>query len=422
MQSLHAARGGLPFFLAIFFNAFIDLGHKITIQNTLFKLHDGAEQVWLIAVVNALILLPYILLFAPIARGVSRRPKPHIMRFTAWVSLLLTLVLTMCYALGLFWQAFALTFLMAVQSAIYSPAKLSYLKILFGISALTRANGLAQAWVIAGILLGTVAFSLAFEALFTNALTSHGAVIAKMWPLGIALVLLALVQLWLVYRVPLLERDEQLMDAAQGTTAPWNARAIIGQVTATPAFWLPVFGLSLFWAIGQGMLATFPSYAKAYAGITNAAVIQGILAATSIGIAVGAQIAGLLSRGRVNLQLIPFGIVGLCCGLWSLEFWEKPLAFAVLYFLMGVSSALFLVPLNTYLQWQAGSQTLGSLIAASNLMQNIAMLVMLLLTIGFTLVNTDVEWLMAIIAILATVGGVVLVAGVAYLPRTRGGE
>ena len=50
------------------------------------------------------------------------------------------------------------------------------------------------------------------------------------------------------------------------------------------------------------------------------------------------------------------------------------------------------------------------------------MLMMLLMTISFALLDTDVEWLMAIIAVLATLGGVVLVTGVAYLPRTRGGE
>ena len=33
------------FFVAVFLNAFVDLGHKITIQNTLFKLYSGSYQV-----------------------------------------------------------------------------------------------------------------------------------------------------------------------------------------------------------------------------------------------------------------------------------------------------------------------------------------------------------------------------------------
>ena len=57
---------GLFTFLAVaFLNAFVDLGHKIIIQNTIFKNYDGSELIVLTSIVNALILLPFILLFTP---------------------------------------------------------------------------------------------------------------------------------------------------------------------------------------------------------------------------------------------------------------------------------------------------------------------------------------------------------------------
>jgi acyl-[acyl-carrier-protein]-phospholipid O-acyltransferase/long-chain-fatty-acid--[acyl-carrier-protein] ligase len=40
----------------------------------------------------------------------------------------ITLGITACYYLGLFWPAFVMTFVLALQSAIYSPSKFGYIK------------------------------------------------------------------------------------------------------------------------------------------------------------------------------------------------------------------------------------------------------------------------------------------------------
>ena len=39
----------------IFLNGFVDLGHKIIIQNTLFKAYDGDTQILLTAIINAIV-------------------------------------------------------------------------------------------------------------------------------------------------------------------------------------------------------------------------------------------------------------------------------------------------------------------------------------------------------------------------------
>lgn len=57
--------GLIPFLLIAFINAFVDLGHKIIIQNTIYKAYEGSEQLFLNTIVNALILLPFILILSP---------------------------------------------------------------------------------------------------------------------------------------------------------------------------------------------------------------------------------------------------------------------------------------------------------------------------------------------------------------------
>ena len=64
-MKLLSKQGFIPFISIIFLNAVIDIGHKIIIQNTIFKTYTGTEQIILTAITNALILLPFITFFTP---------------------------------------------------------------------------------------------------------------------------------------------------------------------------------------------------------------------------------------------------------------------------------------------------------------------------------------------------------------------
>ena len=145
MIYLFKFKGFLPYVCMLFLNAFIDLGHKIVIQNTVFKIYDGQQQIILTAIVNALILLPFILLISPAGFCSDKYPKNKVMRISAWVAVILTLCITLFYYLGWFWPAFTMTFMLALQSAFYSPAKYGYIKELVGKDHLASANGVVQA-------------------------------------------------------------------------------------------------------------------------------------------------------------------------------------------------------------------------------------------------------------------------------------
>jgi len=65
MRELFKLKGVLPFIFVIFINTIVDLGDKILLQNTIYKIYDGSTQVILTAFVNGLILLPFIMVFTP---------------------------------------------------------------------------------------------------------------------------------------------------------------------------------------------------------------------------------------------------------------------------------------------------------------------------------------------------------------------
>jgi len=65
MQRLWRQPGFARLNAVVFLNAWVNLGHSITMQNAVFKLYDGPVQVALTGLVNILILLPYVYLMWP---------------------------------------------------------------------------------------------------------------------------------------------------------------------------------------------------------------------------------------------------------------------------------------------------------------------------------------------------------------------
>ncbi|MGV2931131.1 acyl-[ACP]--phospholipid O-acyltransferase [Vreelandella venusta] len=406
MQPLLRITGVWPYLIAIFLNAFVDLGHKIVIQNTIFKSYDGEIQVVLTALVNGLILLPFILLFSPAGHVADSYPKVRILRVSAWAAVAVSLGITVAYYQGWFWLAFAMTLVLAVQSAFYSPAKYGLVKGLFGKPRLAEANGLIQAVTIGAILAGTVAFTALFESWIVPRAQTPGELLRSIAPLGWLLVLNSAIQVIALYRLKL--------DTAQPSTPPltWQ-RYIKGSALKDnlsilgrqPILRLSIIGLATFWSVGQVLLAAFPAYAKDALSIDNTLVLQGILAASGIGIALGSLLASKLSRNRIETGLIPLGAVGVAVGLWCLPLFTTPISQALNFVFIGMMGGVFIVPLNALIQFHAADHELGTVLAANNWIQNLSMLGFLVLTALFALAGVDSHYLLLLVATVAMVGG-----------------
>lgn len=406
MQRVLQMKGAWPYFIAIFLNAFLDLGHKIVIQNSIFKSYDGTTQIVLTALVNGLILLPFIALFSPSGHAADTYPKVRILRVSAWAAVVVSLGITAAYYQGWFWLAFAMTLLLAIQSAFYSPAKYGMVKTLFGKPRLAEANGIVQAVTIGAILAGTVVFTAFFEAWTPLANQPPEQLLRQIAPLGWLLVLNSIIQVVALYRLPL--------DTPQPPSTPltWK-RYIKGSalkdnlriVARQPVLRLSIIGLATFWSVGQVLLATFPAYAKSALSIDNTLVLQGILAASGIGIALGSVLASRLSRNRIETGLIPVGALGVAVGLWCLPLLTTPLSQALNFVFIGLMGGLFIVPLNALIQFHAADNELGTVLAANNWIQNIAMLGFLVLTALFALAGVDSHYLLLVIASVAMIGG-----------------
>lgn len=393
MVSLFRLKGFLPYLIVLFVNAFIDLGHKIVIQNTVFKIYDGTLQVILTALVNALILIPFILLFSPAGFISDKYPKHKVMQYSAWAELIAVLVILFAYYQGWFWLAFAMTLVLGIQAAIYSPAKYGYIRELVGDSHLAGANGMVQALTIISILGSTFVFSALFEFFLAEVvITDVKTIITHIAPLGWALVAFTLIELWMAYQLPDRHRATAMSSAKFDFSNYFSGNYLkrnLKIIAARRVIWLPIVGLTLFWAISQAVLAAFPAFAKNVLQETNTLVIQGILACTGVGIVIGSLIAGKLSKNYIELGLIPVGAAGFALLLGVVPALESAALMGVTFMGMGVLGGLFIIPLNAMIQYHAKADELGTVLAGNNWLQNIGMIAflgvtMLLASIGLS--------------------------------------
>jgi acyl-[acyl-carrier-protein]-phospholipid O-acyltransferase/long-chain-fatty-acid--[acyl-carrier-protein] ligase len=406
MSRLTHISGYVPYMIIVFLNAFVDLGHKIIIQNTIFKTYDGQEQVVLTAVVNALILIPFILLFSAAGFLSDKYDKPRVIKYSALAAVVATLLITASYYMGWFWAAFGLTLILAIQSAIYSPAKYGYIKELVGGENLAAANGTVQAVTITGILLGTFVFSGLFEALLPNRMDMSTAEIMTMIaPIGWVLVALALVEWIFTFRLLSKRETVEEMDFDMKKFLRLHyLKRNLNIVKEKHAILMSIFGLATFWAISQVMLAAFPAFAKESLEVTNTVVIQGILACAGIGIMLGSMIAGRASRNYIETGLIPLGALGVSVLIAMIPGLSSEFAMGMAFLGVGMMGGMFIIPLNALIQFYAREHQLGTILAGNNWIQNVAMLGFLALTAVFALWGIDSVGLFYILTAVAIIG------------------
>lgn len=406
MMSLFKFRGFLPYIVMVFLNAFVDLGHKIIIQNTVFKVYDGQEQIILTAIVNALILLPFIMLLSPAGFCADKFPKNKVMRISAWLAVGITLCITLFYYMGWFWPAFAMTFMLALQSAFYSPAKYGYIKELVGKDNLASANGVVQAATTIAILAGIFAFSILFEHFLADAvITDKALLLESIAPIGWALVAFSVVELCFAYGLPQKQAVDEAMNFnwktyTNGSYLKENMRVVLDR----EVIFLSVIGLSIFWSLSQVMLAAFPAHAKETMNIMNTVLIQGTLACAGIGIMIGSIIAGRISKTHIETGMIPIGSIGIALCLVVLPMFDN-IYFQMLNFLAwGVFGGLLLIPLNALIQFHSEEDEVGRVLAGNNFIQNIFMLSFLGLTVLFAVMGMGSVGLFNILLVVAIVG------------------
>ncbi|MCR4941589.1 MAG: MFS transporter [Campylobacter sp.] len=398
-MSLFKFKGFLPFVLIMFLNSLVDIGHKITIQNVLYKSFDGDMLIILTAVVNLLILLPYVGMSSIAGFLNDKFSRVVVTRYAAASEAGLIFLIMLSYYFGAFYIAFGLTLLLAIQSAIYGPAKYGMIKKLVGVSNLGAANGIAQALVIIAILLASVGFSVIFEKIVVLS-QDPSDIVKSVWVIGAILLVLSLIEFTLSFYIPMQEpSDKNTSFSYKKFMSLQYLKENMSFIRNPKTIWLCTLGLSFFWAISQLIIATFPAHYKAIMQSDNVIYSQAILALSIIGLSAGSFFAGNYGKNHIEMGLVPFGAFGMGVALFIFSISSNNFTMALASILFGFSGGLFIVPLNANIQYFSDENKMGRVLAGSNFVQNIFMIVFLILAILFVRFNVPTHTIFLINAI-----------------------
>lgn len=403
------------YLVAVFLNAFVDLGHKIIIQNTIFMIYGEQQQIILTAIVNAMILIPFILLFTLSGHLSDKFAKTSVMRISAFSAVLITLGITYCYYNGLYKTAFGFTLLLATQSAIYSPAKMGYIKECLSKAGLSRGNALHSSIVLIAILLGTVFFSYLFEAfLGTMQVSSPEEILMKIAPVGWVLVGLSTVEFLATlgtrfYPTKLSSAQLSIPKLISFQYLASNFKAM----RTNEIVWYSILGTAIFWGMSQNLVAVIPAHAKVNFGVESPLVVNAMLASSVIGIMIGAFLSGRKSLNFIRINNIYTGsiMITVCAILVpvvsSLSFIPNSTALILvtsIILLFGVGAGMMIVPLNALMQAHSPEDGLGSMLAGKNWLQNISMISLLIFTVILANLSFGSEFILYFNAFIAVAG------------------
>ncbi len=354
-----------------------------------------------------MIALPFVL-FAPIAGWLSDRfSKRDVMLGAAALQLLVLVWICLAIIARNLPLALCGFFALATQAAFFSPAKFGINKELVGSKHLGFATGIQQMTAMLAMLIGQIIAGWWFD----HRYQSLGGSPAMAWKaaLGPMLVLTvcsvpALVMAWIIPRVP-----------AQGG-GKFTARLAVSHFANLADLWRDAplrrasFGVAFLWGFAAFINLWSVKLAKVMtSGGEGFGTLSSVfMAAASLGMAAGFGFASYLLRRRIELGWVP--IAGLAMTVASLalafippgnaaEFLRlletSPLAFirdcpreALFLTVLGLlafSSAVFLAPLNAWMQDHYPAAKRGELQSAVNLQDCFAGIISVALIAGFEL-------------------------------------
>jgi len=415
MRELFAIKGFVAYLLVLVLNVSLDIAHKITIQNILIKSFEGDTLVVLSAIINMMILIPFVLLFSPSGYLSDRFSKTHVIRYSAASAIGLTLLIALSYIMGWFVFAFIATLLLATQSAIYSPAKYGIIKEIVGVDNLGGANAIVQALTIVFILLSSIAFTVLFEWLYGGATTPE-TILQAIAPIGAILIGLSVVETLMAYRLPMMEAKDRESSFAMGEYLKLNyLRINFAKLTQNHNIWMSIIAGSIFWGVAQVTIAAFPAHYKTIMGDDDTIIIQSILAISSIGLIIGSFIAGYASKKHIEHGFIPLAAVGLALALFGFATVRETSSLYVASLVFGFFGGLFIVPLNATIQFFAPSNEMGKILAGKNFIENIVMISFLSASIGLIYIGFSTTYLFVIASFIVAIGSLYAIKELPHL-------
>ncbi|WP_018970583.1 MFS transporter [Rubritalea marina] len=319
-------------------------------------------------VLGALIVAPFIFL-SPVAGWISDRfSKTYVLRASMILQLFVLVLVTVSLALKNFELGILAFFILSVQSTVLSPAKKGLVKEMVGSERLGFASGILEMASVLAICVGQIVSGFWFDSRLKGSGDGWN---AALWPMVI-LTMLAIPAVLLslrmkVYRSPgerefhkgiLFEHVGQLRELLGEQKLRWAG-----------------LGVAFFWFLGGSINLSAVQLAEQLTGgrAGFGSEMAWFLTAASGGVVLGGYLGSLGCKRNIELGLVPLGgmltVIG--CFMMACSPLDS-LAIKLWMMLSGAGAAIFLVPLNAYVQDACAPERRGQILAGLNLLDCLA--------------------------------------------------
>src|SRR5688572_12589268 len=370
----------LPFFLTQFFGAFNDnLFRNALVVSITYGATAAASKAGLISnLAQALFILPFFLFSALAGQLADKYEKSRLIRQTRLAEVFVMLCAAVALYSGHIPTLLALLFLLGVLATIFGPLKYSLMPQHLRHSELVGGNALVDAGTFLAILVGTISGGLLVPTAGTQE-SGHANTVA-----AVTMVIIAAGTYLCARFIPRAEATDPALEINfNPLTGTWQMLRFAAQ---NRAIMNSLLGISWFWLVGALILTQLPAYSKDVLG-GDKSVFTLLLAAFSLGTALGSLACERLSGHKVEIGLVPLGSIGMTLCLLDLYF-EHPVASptggAVLDWtaflaaggwdivrdcaLIGLFGGLFIVPLYALILSRSAESHRARIIACNNIL------------------------------------------------------
>lgn len=336
-----------------FLGALNDNIFKLLVIYLLINVQGPAAAPKILSLAGSIFVIPFLLFSSGAGVLADRHSKRTIIVFTKMLEVAIMIFGLFAVIFESEWGAFTALFCMATQSTIFGPSKYGIIPELVESKKVSKANGSLTSFTYLAIILGT------FLASFLTDISGKNFTFVAYFCVLIAIIGL-LASFGIVRTEP--QRSEKkinpifLYEIYQTLKMSWKIPHLLPSI----------FGSAFFLFLGA--FAQLNIIPFAMQSLHMSEVGGGYLfLSTAVGIAVGALLAGQLSKDRVEP-----GISCICIFFISILFFALFLFASHLWtviiclWFLGVFGGAFLIPFDAFIQINSPDEKRGQVIAASN--------------------------------------------------------
>lgn len=346
---------------AQFFGALNDNLFKLLIVFSLIARHGDANADRIFAMAGVVFVTPFLLFNAASGALADRVSKRTIIVAAKALELGVMILGAAAFVTGIEWMLYVVLFCMATQSTLFGPAKYGIVPEMVGQAGLSRGNSMLTALTYLAIIIGTGL------APFLSQITGGRYGLASLAAVGVAIAGLSLA-------LPI--RHTPSVGSTQRPSLFFlgDIARTLREIRKDRFLLMAVLASAYFLMLGAFVQMNVIPFGIQEMGLTKE---QGgyMFLLAALGIGTGAVLSGLLSGRNIELGVVPIGAFGLTGSMLALALLPAGVVTScVCLFLLGVSSGLFIVPLNAFIQFRSPKQILGKVLATNSFLSWVGVL------------------------------------------------